>query len=276
MSTEIDVNTINAIADIVHDAQVVKGAYSIPSLKPRPFVITPKDHVIQLIDPAPLPTMPVGHAVFQTAESFAHYVNQFKQPETAIAFDDGSHMFRAVFDYHTATGGKVGYGNRLHSCAFALAKSDAWVFWTRLHDQWLSQEKIVELFEERAGEVTEPTIAELLKVAVDFKSTSAEEYTTRYDRVTQRTELVAKLEANQRGGDSVAPPASITISVPVFKNGVPFAMTALLSWKGKPDQFVKLRFLNMTDTLDGAIEDARKFIAAATGIPVLRGILAAP
>ena len=87
---------------------------------------------------------------------------------------------------------------------------------------------------------------------------------------------MAKRAENQRGGDSVAPPDSLTISIPVFKNGAAFSVTALLSWKGNPEQFVKLRFLNMQETRDTAIEDVRTLVAGSTGIPVLRGVLPMP
>lgn len=272
----IENETISALADIIADAQQPKSTFAIPQQKPAPYVIVPDGHKVEYLNPAPLPEEPTGTAILQASESFVHYVNHFKQPETTLAINDQTATFAASFDYHGVQEGAPVYGCRRHWATFSLIDSDPWKFWTALHDKWLTQEKIVELFEERAGEVTEPTIAELLKVAVDFKSTSAAEYTTRYDRVTQRTELVAKKEENQRGGESVAPPASLTISIPVFKNGAAFSLTALLSWKGKPEQFVKLRFLNMQETRDTAIEDVRMLVAGATGIPVLRGVLPLP
>lgn len=272
----IDTQTIPALARIIATAQEPQSTFAIPQLKPAPYVIVPDGHKVEYLLPADLPEEPTGTAILQAAESFVHYVTRFKQPETTLSINDQTATFAAAFDYHGVQEGAPVYGCRRHWATFSLIDSDPWKFWTALHDKWLTQEKIVELFEERAGEVTEPTIAELLKVAVDFKSTSATEYTTRYDRVTQRTELVAKKEENQRGGESVAPPASLTISIPVFKNGKAFTLTALLSWKGKPDQFVKLRFLNMQETRDTAIEDERTLVAGATGIPVLRGVLPLP
>lgn len=267
-------NTITELAAIIATAQQPQGGgYSTPG-DIRPYVIVPAGHEVRGLPQADRPTYPLGCAAMQSVESFIHYINRFKTNQTAAALNTDTAAFTAKLDYHYVNKEGPAFGERQHVCSLALIHSDAWKFWAKHHDQWISQEDVVGLFEERAADIANPSLADLLKVAVDFKSTSSEEYTTRYNRLTQQTELVVKMEENKRGGDVVIPPDSITLRIPVFKHGPAVELTALFSWKGKAGQFVKLRFLDLTKAKDEAMEHERMTIATATGLPVLLGALA--
>lgn len=260
-------NNVDALARIItaSNQQPVHGQFADSRIKPLPFVIVPAGYEAKTVPPAGLPEYPIASPTLNDAASFADYVKRFVTPTTTLCLT-ADHRFVARLDYHDSQ-----HRPNAHTATYPLELSPEWKAWSALHDKWLTQQQVIELFEERRGNIASPAAADLIRVAEDFKAHSSVEMTTRYNRVTQSVTMVVAAEENKRGADEITPPADILISIPVFKHGKKVDLTALFSWSGKPDRFAKLRFVEMEAARDAAIAHERELIAALTTMPVLMG-----
>ncbi len=260
-------NNVDALARIItaSNQQPVHGQYADSRLKPTPFVIVPDGYRAHPVPPAGLPEYPIASPTLNDAASFADYVKRFVTPTTTLCLTKDN-AFIARLDYHDSK-----HRPNAHSAMYPLELSPEWKAWSALHDKWLTQQQVIELFEERRGNIAAPSAADLIRVAEDFKANSSVEMITRYNRVTQAVSMVVASEENKRGADEITPPSDILISIPVFKHGKKVDLTALFSWSGKPSSFAKLRFVEMEAARDAAIAHERELIATLTGLPVLMG-----
>lgn len=267
MSTEI--NNVDALARIITASieQPIHGHFSDKRIDPLPFVIVPAGYEAKTLPPAPFPEYPIASATLNDAASFADYVKRFVTPTTTLCLTKDN-AFIARLDYHDSK-----HRPNAHSAMYPLELSPEWKAWSALHDKWLTQQQVIELFEERRGNIVSPAAADLIRVAEDFKANSSVEMTTRYNRVTQTVSMVVAAEENKRGADEITPPSDIAISIPVFKHGKPVDLTALFSWSGKPQSFAKLRFIEMEAARDAAIAHERELVASLTGLPVFMGTI---
>ena len=271
---ELKTNTVEALARIIHTNQsnLVQGKF-LTGRPARPFSLVPEGYTVQPIEEAALPDFPSGNAMLNDAASFAAYVKRFNTPDTMLFLTAGD-VFKAALDYHGVTeAGEPYHGTVAHSASYTLQHSPEWKFWNGIHDKWLSQAAVIELLEEHRADILTPSAADLIRVAEDFKSSAAAEYVTRYNRVTQTTELIAKEQENQRGAHEITPPGDILISLPVFSNGTKVDVVGLFSWAGKPDRFAKVRFLDLSGAIDSARKYERALVEQTTGLNVLLGSL---
>jgi hypothetical protein len=236
----------------------------------NPFIIIPEGHFLQTLSPAtesPLPSYITASPTFHDAGSFAAYVSGFKGASTRIFLDAINASFHSVLDYHAP--GKVERCS--HRALFKLQLSPEWKFWSGLHDVWLTQEQVVEILEDHRADIVSPSAADLVKLASDLKATESAEFVQKTTRTGSGAAVVLTTKVESGSGESITPEAEMVISIPVFKNGTKLALDVALTWRGKPQQFVKFRVLEMQQKLDAAIANERELVAAAAGVPVLLG-----
>lgn len=237
----------------------------------QPFVVVANGYDVKYLEPAkesPLPSYITACPTFHDAGSFASYVSAFKDTSTRVFLDALNASFHAVMDYHTELGTVA---RCAHRAVFKLQQSPEWVFWSKLHDVWLTQERVIEILEDHRADIVSPSAADLVKLASDLKATESAEFVQKTTRTGSGAAVVLTTKVESGSGESITPEAEMVISIPVFKNGTKLALDVALTWRGKPKEFVKFRVLEMQQKLDAAIANERELVAAASGVPVLLG-----
>ena len=281
--SEIDANIIDAVARVVTvgNPRTITGSFIGNGLV-QPHVVAPTGYEVTYLKHAeetPLLSYISQTPKFLDAASFSSYVKQFATPASRI-FLDTEGTFRGVIDYHaTPTPGTDRTdrtdtrANRLaHTALFSLESSPEWKRWAGLHDKWLTQEQAIELLEEQRADVVNPPAVDIIAIASDLKAVESSEFVAKQTRSASGVAVVltAKVEG-QHNGVSVSPPEELVLSIPVFRHGKAVTVSVALNWRGKPQQFVKVRLLEVERLRDEAVAYERELVASASGIPVFLG-----
>lgn len=269
---ELNIANIDAIARLVSANQSNKGGvvpFADKMHALHPYVIVPEGYRVEYLAHAPAPpllTYISAAPSFNDAASFSRYVKAFAGNHSLIFLDEFG-VFRAVIDYH----GKDSVDRVRHVASFKLQHSEAWNFWAKLNDKWLTQEGIVEVFMTRRGDITDPTDSDLVRFASDFSANESIEHVQVFDRASGKSKMVVKAEANTAGADAKPVIPELTLAIPVWRNGDNGTVNALLAWKGKPDRFVKITLIELEAAREAAILLQSEIVSKQTGIAVLLG-----
>lgn len=242
----------------------------------RPFAAVPKG--LALVDLKPyLDPEPTARALFEEPDSFAEYVNRFRNDRTLLGVEPSALRFRACIDYHNTD---VDAEPCRHFAQLTLEKSPELREWTKAFNAWISQPALAEWLEDHAHEVSSHSAAEILTVArsleaaknIDFKSAQRESdggWNFAYSETT-----------TGKAGDFDVP-GRITVSVALFAGGEPVEIECLMRYRvnGGGLEF-KIRPLRLEEAIREAVAKIRAAIAEQTELfvhagDVFNGMLAA-
>lgn len=288
-NTTPSASLVNNIARIVagFNENPTKGSFAFggQSHPVAPYAIVPEGFRVAPLAPAPVAPLPphiIQNVTLNDTRSLCAYVNRFKQADTTI-FLDNKGKFVAVFDWHTApapvtdsTATPVGSlfavpQRTAHRASFTLTHSEQWIFWTGLHDKWLTQHQIIEAFEGRRADIATPTDAELLKCASEIRSQEGVEMIAKYERNSGGAMLVRKEVKVDGGSDGIIPIGSMVLNIPCFENSDPTEISVLINWNGKPDKFVKIQLIELDSIKRAQTAIEFEIVQTQTGITVLLG-----
>jgi hypothetical protein len=167
---------------------------------------------------------------FGDVESFADFVKRFAGAEAqAPLLTWNERGLRAILDYHIAD-------DEPGRCAWVaehpFQRTDQWTAWALLAGgQMVSQRDVVERLEDLADDIVDPQAAELLTLLRSLKGTNNAEGSVEVREDGTSTISYAR-SSNVSAGAGATVPATIKISIPVFKGHT--VMADVLDKDGKP------------------------------------------
>lgn len=124
---------------------------------------------------------------------------------------------RAVLNAHSDDEGADGHRDEHHILQLALTMSPEWKRWTSVSGRWVDANEFAEWLEGAAGDITDPTSADVLEVVSSLHATSKAEFgsTRRHGGVVSvGYALTSTVKAGQKG--EVEIPTVLTARLRVF------------------------------------------------------------
>ncbi len=227
------------------------------------------------------------------------------------AWVQGEPGMLALYDYHepTATAEAEDHnGARFcrHRCRYAFPLSEEWHHWMRFNATGMSQEKFAEFLEDRAMDLLPaPANLKAERPPGDFGDRTGDEWLAHVlaqlrvklaspnELVTLSRELSvlveakvaskAKLQSGEtqivyeethrgEGGEAVTIPGAFLIGIPFFVGGARYRVLARLRYRpGREGLSFFYELHDVRRSLEHAVRDSAKRVAAATGLPLIFG-----
>lgn len=192
--------------------------------------------------------------VFDVAESFIEYVNEFKRPaeegkaSTSQIFASAGEIrdnqppkpkFIAALDWPEP--GKP--SRRTHNAFYAPRLDPFWEVWAAIHGAKLPQKDFGRFLEDHAPEIIEPSAAEMLEIATDFNIDVNLTFKSRKNLQNGLVNLEVK-EASDGAGTSqnLKVPKQIKIRIPVFLGAQPQEILVNLRYDARVGQALTFTF----------------------------------
>jgi hypothetical protein len=256
----------------------------------------------ELVDEYALrPDRRAGTAHVESLESFAAYVNRFKNHNSAIFAgegrrDDGgmSPCLVGVIDHHDAGPEVVDVSAArfgVHRCEYAFPVSDEWKAWHKISGQGLSLPDFAEFLEdhladvvdpERAGDGAKTFAANLgLKLASPARLLELSKGLAVHAQHTAAASIDLNtgeqaLQFSEKHGDAKGAPLSIpggfVLGIPVFRLGKRYQVCVRLRYRVNGPSVTWICKLHRTDLVfEAAFAEACDATAKGTELPVFRG-----
>ncbi len=176
-----------------------------------------------------------ANASFDTQESFIAYVEEFGRQESKlfVRMYDGSHApaVTAIFDYHDEPDV---VGRLAHRATYAMPWSPQWKRWSFLaNGDGIKQAQFLEFLQENGDDVVEPNVGELMAVIGNLSSRKKVEFKSGFRLSDGSMELsyVEETESAGASNKSAIMPESIEIGIPIFVDGVSYAVKVWLRYR---------------------------------------------
>lgn len=236
-------------------------------------LIVPDGYRVERITPVepPLPRIkqtPVMH----DRDSFAAYVNRFKQANTQLFAEPGflatggAHV-TAVIDYHSPTVPD----RSAHVVCYRPRYSEQWQRWVSASKAPMKQAQFAEFVEECRADIVEPEAARLLDIVRTFKASKKVEF----DSIVYQPNGDVKLaydEKTQQNGSSGALPELMKLGIPIYFRGTVYAVPVFVRYR-VADGAVQFQLkIDRADVIeDAAFGEVMAGISEATSIGVYLG-----
>lgn len=162
-----------------------------------------------------MPKVVTQHVKMQTAESFATYVNRFKNADAMIFADIGNDTITSIIDYHKVSDASLGPQLGNHRATLNLPKSLEWQTWTRQSGLLLSHVAFATFLEENAVDIKNPPGADLLELCRDLQIAQNVNFGSSV-RMGDLTQVNYQKDQDAMSKGSIALPQSIMLSIPVY------------------------------------------------------------
>jgi uncharacterized protein YfdQ (DUF2303 family) len=213
----------------------------------------------------PAPTRIRFKPAFVEPESFNRYVNEHKNDDTRVFGNEEASSIVAVIDMSK----KDGPSWHGHQPVLKLAKTPEWLAWMKSHRQTFIQEAFAEFLEEHASEISEPTAAVMLEIAMTLKGKNDVSWSsaTRLDNGAVSLGYSEEVRGVAGKGD-LEIPTRFKISVAVFKGTAPFILECLLRWRFTKEDGVTFTYIvrEWEKAEQQAFCDVLGIVCAATAI----------
>jgi len=253
-----------AVAEIVRQAQEPMQNINPTAAE---VLIFPDKTVLPLEKYAERPRRKRSKVSVDDAESFIRYVNNHKQPGTALygraTLEAG--VFVGIIDAHEGTvdaltDQRPAWGD--HRVIFELAQTPEWKRWIALNEKPIGQLAFAEFIEDMLSEIQKPTGIEMLEIASAL----------RLDNGQVQLQYLETIEQKAGQGGAMQVPTEFELALQPFVGGSRYAVKARLRTKLVNRQ---VQFTYLLDrphkVVETAFKEARDKIAAEAGLPVLLG-----
>lgn len=223
-----------------------------------PVLVTPKDSAVHFdflekILPAPLHCN--QRVTLQDARSFAEYVNDFSDDNTAIFVDKAQGKFTAILDYHHSTeqprrGGHVAF--------YTCPRTEEWAEWIRHSGVKMSQQDFAVFIEENAEEIAKPSSAEMLEIASSLKADIKTEFRSaqRLDNGQVQFAYNEVIDGKAGINGQLTIPQEIEVILTPFNGGPSYTRKARFRYRIKEGQLVMwYDLVRPHKVLEAAIDD---------------------
>jgi len=199
------------------------------------FYLVHEDFKIQKVDNNNLqPDRKKGFTDFTSTASFCYYVNKHKINDQTVIVADDNGLVRSTFNDHGKEPQWGDFGANLR-----LSFSRQWLKWNQASGNLFSQLEFSEFIEDNrpdfmcgkivdgeGKEVENIRPLELSKMILDLQSTTEENFSSKIDPVSGRTNLSFSNE--EVGKQVIKLPKQFVLALPVYKNGDLFQVSARL------------------------------------------------
>ena len=237
-------------------------------------MVVPQNFKVQTFAPV-TPAEPdlrriTGGATLHTADSFIAYVNRYRGAATRIFAEPGflaggAARITAVMDFHEPDQPR----HCAHIATYTPRYSEAWSRWTKATQ--FEQVPFAEFIEENRVEIASPPAAGLLDVVRTFKASKKVDF----DSVVYQANGDVKLgysEQSEAKGTSSVMPERLTLGIPVYFRGQPYAVDVWIRYRVGNGKVVFSLKIDRPEVIeDDAFREITEKVAGSTGIEVYLG-----
>ena len=243
----------------------------------RQGVVVPHGFSLEQIAPIdqPLPENIQQDVTLYDEASLVAYIKEYKSEKTKgfaapgfLAGDRHPYIWAAI-DYHE----QDQVNRNQHIARYRPRYSDEWKLW--INKGAMNQTEFAEFIEENRHDITQPTAAELLDLARNFKASRKIQYDKTFTEKDGTTKLTYNDETEATG--EIVVPDQIKIGIPVYFNGPRYAVefwvryrvgNGTVSFNLKPDR---------ADVVEKhAFDEMATRVQDETEIPVYLGMFEPP
>lgn len=272
MSTEAQ-----SVADIVRAAQIPEQ-----NLNPiaTELLVFPDKTLVPLEKYADRPRRKRAMVQVDDGESFVRYVNNHKQPGTALYgranLSGGS--FAAVIDGHEgAVDGspeqRPAWGE--HRVSYVMEQTPEWKRWIGSNGQPISQQAFAEFIEDMLADIQKPSGIDMLEIAKSLVMKNDVNFSSalRLDNGQVQLSYVETVEQKAGQGGAMTVPTEFELALQPFVGSPRYLVKARLRTKLTPQRTVQFTYLldRPHKVVETAFKEVREKIAADTSLPVLLG-----
>lgn len=268
-----------------------------------PIQLTPDSRVLGIVVPqgarleqidlekyASRPTRKTGAFTLATVQSFYEFVNRYKTPETVIYADQDSTYFQAVFNGHVAnqqpTEGSEGSEGKpfVHGAAgwgdftaeYRCPLSTEWARWhgKSQHDADVDEKvgmrhkEYIQFIEDNLLDITAPPSGAMLQMVRAFETKKDISFKSAA-RLENGDIAFAYSEETKEVDGRLTLPEQFTITIPVFKGGIHYAIDAKLRCRiGSGGLVLWHELVRPHKSLEHAFTSVRDVISYETKLPI--------
>lgn len=265
----------------VAEVQLVAGADGVRMLT------APDTHSHTTIDLEPYAVHPrrqKGNVTVRNIASLVMLVKRHQSAATVLyAHDDGRIV--AVFNDHESDGTA---GWRDHRVMMARPVTKAFTAWRAAFERGgMTQQEFAGFLEDRLGEIAEPSGADLLEIAQEFRASRSLKFRTqrRISNGQQQVEYIEELEGGGGREGKITLPEEVTVVVAPYRDSSPITFIVRLRWS-LADQAVRFTLVpvegdrtrsdglvvqGLQNALDDLHDTAIRDVGTATGAVIVLG-----
>jgi uncharacterized protein YfdQ (DUF2303 family) len=234
------------------------------------FIVVPNDHQVEDLEKfASSPKRVEKVLECLTTESLIAYVTRFGEEPTSLFADETRNRITAIIDYHINQGTPDWCK---HKAYYSAELSKEWEAWERFNNSYLGQEEFAEFLEDRIADIVEPTGAELLSIASQFRLIRKATFGSAKRSSTGEFQFEYK-EENESG--TIEVPEVIKLGIAPFKNGQSYEVEARLRYRLRegilkfsyklidPERVVEDAFQNLVNQVEEGLAEYPVYRAAA-------------
>lgn len=224
------------VAAILSAGAALAGPQKSPLPDGMPYVLVPEGFEAQPIaDVFENPVRASGIVKVRDTNSFVAYFNRQKRPESLIYASLDPARILGVIDDHRAYVSDAmhdGANWRSYRIEFQVPPSREWKTWNASDRKALDQLTFAELIEDNLPDILTPDGSQMLSIALNFEASKAGNFVSATRLQDGSTTFIWKEDVNATG-NKIAMPSQITLSIPVFENGSPYAIDARIKYRVK-------------------------------------------
>ncbi len=270
-----------AVAEIIRQAQ--KHDTNTNPLASE-VLIFPDKSILPLEKFADRPRRKRSKVRLEDTDSFIRYVNNHKQPGTALygRANLESGVFVGIIDGHEGAADSAGalindqrpaWGE--HRATFELAQTPEWKRWIAINEKPIGQAAFAEFIEDMLTEIQKPAGIEMLEIAktLSIKSDVAFSSALRLDNGQVQLQYIETVEQKSGQGGELKVPTEIELALQPFIGSTRYLVKARLRTKLGSNRTVQFTVLldRPHKVVETAFKEMRDKIAAETSLPVLLG-----
>lgn len=214
---------------------------------------------------------------FNNTDSLGRYVAANDEGRASVYVDADRLVVVAVLDDHRVHDGEQAPSRATHTAELGWKHSLEWEAWLAQDGNMTTQTTFAEFLEDRVGDVTTPSGAELLELVTTIRASERGEFTGSTKSRSGSYELSYKLDVDLGAGPggTVELPETIVIAIPVFDHQmVAHEIAARLRYRlngGKLSLQYHLERPDLVHREAIATEVAALQVLVGDGVPVYQG-----
>lgn len=190
--------------------------------------------------------------VLHDVDSFVSYMNKYQEDFSTVFIDTDLHTVKGVIDYHHHA--RKAYC--LHTVHYEPSMSQDWIDWKSNDKRKMSQIDFALFIEEQIESITEPSGAEMLEIATQFKVIRKAQFSKGVNLSSGEVQFTF---SNQNEKGTINVPGEFKIVLPVFEYGDHYELTARLRYRLNDEQLSLWYELRRPDRAeDKALESIRE------------------
>jgi uncharacterized protein YfdQ (DUF2303 family) len=253
-----------------------------------PFVVRPTDSVVESVEEyMPNPVRIKQTITLHDGASFIEYVKQYREPSTAIFFNEPQKKFVAVLDYHEGNGAGTEETETStlpvlavpsprwceHVATFMPHTTPEWDAWMQANGRRMAQVEFGEFIENHIEDVAEGFGPALLKIALTLEIKNTVSFTSH--QKLEDGSVKFHYEEDVQGTASVGQltiPAAFYVELQPFKGGPEYRVECRLRYRlvNRAVQFW-YEISHPEEVIEAALNRVRAGIEEATGIGAFAG-----